>query len=482
MTISGTLRHLQHAIKTEAQQNPYERGPIYRLSNADLEGLPDEERELCYDYALHFHHPMIYPPSTKPQAPYTLNFLWVNLNPQDRATHIAQNIFGLGLDERENHPLENDEETQKTFMYKLRTWVELNPDATINLWYDSALVTEKARENTLIALQTIHEVTHTTLVLRDVRLLSNIPPELLPTLHPGTPVYYRVDLLKILIADSYFGCSKIKYAVISDIDVRPMPAKQLFDRTTLLYLDTKGYVFTNVGMFDMENSFMAINTTAVKVREQLKTSVLDDLIDTFSSLRKYPIGASLMDSVVPRSSSVFQRLERFCENMGEAWKMKNKPRKVAMCPPSSFNAGGYFKDTDHQKESFRFIGLDNIPYTFYGRAYRHRREIQLPELLHWQCKPLAPIETIAPVEPTPLEVLYDTGFHGWLEVRGEGLGLSWDKGIRMEWHEGNQWRAPVLLPLNAPFKIYMHKADGTEAFEIGENRTSVEGPIIPLFE
>ncbi|MBP9841702.1 MAG: hypothetical protein KBC64_04685 [Simkaniaceae bacterium] len=401
------LELMRRRISEDAWGKVYDPSAVYALSNADLAGLSEEQKKRCYEAAFSASHPMIYAPSTEPLAPYTLNFLWVNLNPQDRVTQIAQNIFGDGINELENHPLEDDRETQKTFMYKLRKWGELNPGRTINLWYDSALVTERARANTWAALQSISEKTDATLLLRDVRALPNIPLALVPTLHPGTPVYYRVDLLKVLIAHSYFGSAEVSYAVISDIDVRPMSAEQLFDVRTLGYLTKYGYVFTNVGTCGMENGFFVMKTQETKVymggsgrmaivREVFERKVLESLIKDLDSLYKLDSHVYDLWERLLKSETIFGKLRDFSTVVENGISsMCDRPRKVVPCPPSGFNEYMLPPD-DHRSEKFRFKGTWEMPYTVRGRAYPSSEEVQLSHLIDWRCEPLPPMENPCP--------------------------------------------------------------------------------------
>jgi hypothetical protein len=100
----------------------------------------------CYELAHTIRHPYIFERLKKSihSHLYSLNFLWVNLNPQDRLSDRAENIFNDGLDLSENQ----ESCSKKTFYCQLKKWNDLNPNTALYLWYDSALVTEKAYRNT----------------------------------------------------------------------------------------------------------------------------------------------------------------------------------------------------------------------------------------------------------------------------------------------------------------------------------------------
>jgi hypothetical protein len=84
---------------------------------------------------------------------------------------------------------------------------------------------------------------------------------------------------------------------------------------------------------------------------------------------------------------VFKRYAQFRLEMREEKNMR--PRKVVKCPPSQFNFGGNFSESDYRSESFRFIGSSNVPYTTNGRNYQHwGGEGQIKALINWKAEPL----------------------------------------------------------------------------------------------
>lgn len=71
-------------------------------------------------------------------------------------------------------------------------------------------------------------------------------------------------------------------------------------------------------------------------------------------------------------------------------KNKSAPQKHLKCPASQFPVPNYDYSC-HLKETFRFIGNNNIPYTRKGRANdqsRYGEEVQLAHLIKWKAEPL----------------------------------------------------------------------------------------------
>lgn len=71
---------------------------------------------------------------------------------------------------------------------------------------------------------------------------------------------------------------------------------------------------------------------------------------------------------------------------------------------------------------------------------------------------------------TRVVVCYDVGFNNSISIRGNGAGLSWDKGIVLRNIAPDQW----VWETNAPFKSCEFKVLINDMqYEIGENHTLV---------
>lgn len=309
------------------------------LENASLDAGLDGPDNLMYILANRVGSLNIWRPADRVIDDYSINLLWVNYMPQDRHADDAQHIFGDGLS--------ND--TLNKFIIRLTEWRRLNPDAEINLWFDSALVTENAYLNTKSILDDID------VNLRDIRVLPNVPKMIQRSLHPITQIYYRVDILKILIGDYLFNESK-RYAVITDVDVVPMDVDRLFDYATLHMLDKYGYVFTNSGLGSFENSFFIFDTTHLDVKDIHRQYMIDDVERDFNDM------INTWTDKVYNYDNVFNKYPDFQKAIGES-RRSDMPRKPVDVPESQFNFGMYsLNDLDFRSEQFRFTPrLVNIP-------------------------------------------------------------------------------------------------------------------------
>lgn len=263
------------------------------------------------------------------------------------------------------------------------------------LWYDSALVTQKAQQKTFEMMKSISQSRGVNLQLRDIRQLPNIKGEIENSLHPGTPVYYRVDLLKALIADHMMSAPKeaTKYCVVCDIDVESMPSEQIFDQRTLDYLSSNGYVFNRHAVeADFENNFFIFNKEKEGLKEIHKETMINATAKNISVLRQYPQNGPIHGvgrKDILDAQYIYRRYPEFQSQMNEIQGCIMTPRKVVKCPNSQFNFGGNFLPSDFQSETFRFIGNDQVPYTIGGRNYHSENlEGQIDALKNWKVEPL----------------------------------------------------------------------------------------------
>lgn len=401
----------------------------YELNNDSLLrmlkkcGLREDAPRLaaCYDLAYRMKHPYIYARIAVPVQPteYTINFVWFNREPQDRVTNVAQNIFGDGLDLAENakcltkkgplwlwwlvDQIEACIKGKKLYSYQavktsrmgcIVEWVKKNPGVQFNLLYDSARVTEQARQNTFKMMRVISAANGVDLRLRDARYIPTIQQDFL---HPAAPIHLGADVGKAglaqhLISPDHEWGLQLKYCVVSDFDVEPMSREQLFDARTMNYLTVNGYVFNKFAAMNFENSFFIFNRANEKLRQVHQETVLDPLFDELQKLRQIPAGKS---STALKGGALFSNYVHFRREMGEHYldNAVTDPRKVAKCPETQFNALGRADDNPSApaNEEFRFVG--DVAYTYKGRAFQHfgAREGVLPSLRSWRAEPLAAV-------------------------------------------------------------------------------------------
>lgn len=344
-----------------------------------------------YQFAFQMRRYNLYEPSSEviPPRDYSLHFLWINLNPQDRVKNIAINIFGEGTNSWENHEAIADsskleqmdrsdrENIQNTFLYRLLKWADLH-QAPINLWFDSALVTERSLANTESLLRRIAISRKASIRLRDLRSIELLKSEkyrnLLCSMHPATPVYYRVDLLKILISDTTFRTKESKFSAIVDIDVKPMPPEQLFDQRTLGYLSKVGYVFGRACEGNYENCFAIYNTSKNELCAIQERTILERMERDLKTSRTEQVPTTYS------SETIFFLLFYYIDEANQSH--PEMPVKLVDTPNSCFRSP--MMKSMHGSELFYFTGDSEAPITIFGRNYDSEKPSPIPSLKDWR--------------------------------------------------------------------------------------------------
>lgn len=374
--------------------------------------MNEQRWDICYKLAFRVANPNIFQLALIPVRTdeFTLHFVWVNRDPQDRIKDVALNIFGVGEDERENavcanpalleerneEKLEGEEleickSFKDTYSYKLIRWAERHPNARMFLWSDFAILTHRAVQNTIQMMKEISASKKVDLKLMNVRSLIGVKGEIENALHPKVPVFNRVDLVKELIPDHMMSVpnEKAKYTVVLDFDIEPMPAHQLFDQRTVDNLSTYGYVFHKNQHAETENSLSIYNRERIGIQEAHYKIFILAFEKEIRSRRKNPIQREYLDS-----QFFYRRYYKFAgRNSLDLQDLPHEdfhypPRKIAKSPCSQFKHA-QFPETDHRSETFYFAGNDTTPTVENGRAINCTEEVRAL-LDNWKLEPSQP--------------------------------------------------------------------------------------------
>lgn len=194
---------------------------------------------------------------------YTINLMWVKAKP-DGGRYIFR-----------------DKDLEAN-LNKSVAWASKNPLATVVIWYDSAMVDEKAVANTLDVLDRISPKNRfpgnvRPIIFKDLRQF----PEILdnPSVFSDkTPVYFRVDLMRVIAAYNVLKTAqKRHYFAYADVDVTPMGRDELFDASTQMDLDRYAIVMAAGGINEgkFENSFQIWSNNKPNLLAAAKAAIID---------------------------------------------------------------------------------------------------------------------------------------------------------------------------------------------------------------
>lgn len=192
---------------------------------------------------------------------YSINLMWINRNLQTDQLYI--------------HPSPDKASFKENFLDNALKWGAVNNTAKVNLWYDGALISPEAVQNTkkMIALQSLKHWRMASIELKNVRELPDVQrhPEVFSA---KTPVYFRVDLLRACAAIHTVSIPQPTYFVYADIDMQPLSRKELFDKATLDKLKQYGIVMAHGGSHGFENGFQIISNQNPRLIKAMRTAII----------------------------------------------------------------------------------------------------------------------------------------------------------------------------------------------------------------
>lgn len=196
------------------------------------------------------------------QPLYTVNLMWVNSTLKQQQKYI--------------HPIEDEQEMRTHFLDRIFAWARIgSPDSIVQVWYDSQMSSPQAVANTqeLIVHQQKEE-SMVPIVLKDVRTLEKVAA------HPDAfsdlfPVFFRVDLLRIIAAEQAITNHQTANFVYTDLDVIPLSKEHLFNKDTTQKLQRFGTVMTYHETFKLENNFFILTGHNENLLKALRCAQID---------------------------------------------------------------------------------------------------------------------------------------------------------------------------------------------------------------
>ena len=221
---------------------------------------------------------------------YSINLLWISRKKDPGQKYI--------------YPGEEEIMVSKLFQPAIK-WAKENPEAVVNIWFDSELYKMESIKNTDELLQSIaREAGCDNIRLRSIQDIPIVQQES-AFFSEESPLYLRIDWLKLIIC-LYSITSEFPddAAIFSDLEVgdrrldeKRMSKQELFDKESLDALDEIGIQLSwSVG--HIENQFIQVLRNAA----------------TITSL-EYTINASLMRAKLICDGSISEELNNACRTL-----------------------------------------------------------------------------------------------------------------------------------------------------------------------
>lgn len=232
--------------------------------------------------------------STSFPKKYSIDLMWINRTLDERQPLIPD-IFSkdVSLDLALEGAIE---------------WKKENPEADVSIWYDSKTVTPEAlaAANELLA-QKIAKAPLYSIKLRDIRELDLVAknPDVFSDF---IPVYFRVDLLKLIIILNAIESEEKQAAVFADIAVGDgraqegktlrMGKKELFSNTIMDRLKELGIQVNLAENIRYENQFFQIINKPETI-DALKIYINANLARAITALNLYAADKDEYSHVLP---------------------------------------------------------------------------------------------------------------------------------------------------------------------------------------
>jgi hypothetical protein len=193
----------------------------------------------------------------------------------NKIKNYAIHLMWIMKQKNEKLPYISTHEDSESFATKVLgpaiKWARANPEAFVNIWYDSQLITDQALNNSQSALQELLIRTGIkNVILSDIRILPAVRenPDIFT---PQVPIYFRVDLLKLILLVHSIEVEENDVAIFSDLEVGDvrrakdrMNYQELFNRATIKNLLDVGFVI-NGSWGTQENQFLYLYKKPVMV-------------------------------------------------------------------------------------------------------------------------------------------------------------------------------------------------------------------------
>ncbi len=157
---------------------------------------------------------------------FSINLLWKNKELDESQSYI--------------YPCDSEEKLCAQFLNQAKKWKEVNPEIPVIIWYDSATTSKEAFAATQSVIdKKFKEHKAYNLLLRDIRELKIVRanPDVFSE---NTPIYFIVDILKLIICLNAIECDGFYSAIFSDLEVREMHKEELFKSEIKIKLEQVG--------------------------------------------------------------------------------------------------------------------------------------------------------------------------------------------------------------------------------------------------
>lgn len=191
-------------------------------------------------------------------ADYAVNILWINARFDSSQKFL--------------YPAPDEATLRDRFLRHVFEWADkTSHSGEVILWYDGVLTSGDALKNTMSIVES-ERLTHADwapVYFKDIRDLPEVAgaPDVFSE---QIPIYFRVDLLRLVTALSVEKKDKGYSFVYADLDMVPLSHDELFDEETNDNLREFGIVMARGGSWTFENGFQIISNYKMNLLKAIR--------------------------------------------------------------------------------------------------------------------------------------------------------------------------------------------------------------------
>lgn len=195
-----------------------------------------------------------------PIKQYSINLMWINDKKSESQQYISNEA--------------TDEAVIQRLLRPAVEWAKANPEAKINLWFDSEYTTDIAIQNTRRLLSQLIESNHLDNInFRDIRSIAMVKQNI-DAFSDKIPIYFRVDLLKCIIVVEAIERESQDAAIFADLEVGDAREQRMSKDELFPSYRQKYGCCMNMNGSRIENQFLQLYNNKVML-EAMKVAVIN---------------------------------------------------------------------------------------------------------------------------------------------------------------------------------------------------------------
>lgn len=197
---------------------------------------------------------------------YSINLMWINKEKSENQKFFCSSSA-------------DEKEYEKLCVNPIVDWLnKSDKSSSINIWYDQETTNNSVVDKLKQDIQAKTQRNLDKLKFMNVRELPDVRNNE-DVFGRNMPIYFRVDLLRAIVADYLAKSEAPEFVVYADLNIPAMEGQELFDQETKEKLAKFGFVMAQNNAADMvnnfENAFFIIDARNANLLQAARVALID---------------------------------------------------------------------------------------------------------------------------------------------------------------------------------------------------------------